>query len=552
MSDQENSLRPARWVPSLYFAEGLPFVATATVSTIMYKRLGMPVEDVTRFTTLVLAPWTLKPLWGPLLEMFKTKKYFIVATQFVGGVAFGCLALSLHATDFVRYSLAFFTLIAFNSATHDIAADGLYINSLSEKQQAQYVGWQGAFYNIAKALAQGGLVWVAGKLEESVGIRPAWTAVMLIIGAALICLSLYHARVLPAGENAAPVKSTSEALGRVAKVVETFFEKRNIIWALAFILFYRFAEGFQAKVAPLFFLATRDEGGLGLTTKEVGFAYGTVGVAAFVVGSMVAGYFAADRGLRRALLLFCAVFNFPNIAYTFLAFTLPQNLYVISAAIAVEMFGYGFGFAGLLLYMMQQVAPGPYKMAHYAFATAMMNLGFMIPAGMSGQLSKFLGYRNFFIWVLFAAIPCFVVSWLVPIRSSAEIEATPVARPREAGLRKFLLYRAYVSILSIMGSLIFSQPKYQIINALLSSLWLASTAGMFQWRRWATFAYLVVTIGAIAAALGFGYGDYQAGALGETGFGGAIVVAILLVGELGVFARVIRRSWSEFDPAVAA
>jgi hypothetical protein len=180
-----------------------------------------------------------------------------------------------------------------------------------------------------------------------------------------------------------------------------------------------------------------------------------------------------------------------------------------------------------------------------------MNLGFMIPSGLSGQLSKLLGYQNFFIWVLFASIPCFVVSWLVPIRPAAEVEAPPAARQRDGGLRNFLLYRAYLSILSIMGSLIFEQPKYQIINAVLSSLWLASTAGMFQWKRWAAFTYVAVTLTAIATALAFGYSDHASGALGDVGFGAVIVACGVLAGELVAFARVIRGSWSEFGLAVA-
>ena len=539
-SEQEKTVRPMRWVPTLYFAEGLPFVATVAVSSVMYKRLGLPDEDIARFTTLVTAPWTLKPVWSPLLEMFKTKKYFVVATQLIGGVAFGCLGLSLQLSDFFRYSLALFGLLAFNSATHDIAADGLYINSLSDKQQAQWVGWQGAFYNSAKVIAQGGLVYLAGILEQSAGIRPAWTVVMMAIGALLVCLGLYHARALPAGESVVSVKSTKEALGVAGRVAETFFEKRNVIWGLAFILFYRFAEGFQAKIAPLFFLATRENGGLGLTTKEMGLAYGTFGVAAFVIGSTVAGYVAADKGLRKALLFFCTFFNFPNLAYTFLAYTLPQNFWVISGAISVEMFGYGFGFVGLILFMMQQIAPGPYKTAHYAFATGMMNLGFMIPAGFSGQLSKLLGYQHFFIWVLFAAVPCFVVSWLVPIRPKEEVEALPPARPRDRGLRSFLIYRAYLSIVSIMGSLIFSEPKYQIVNAVLSALWLATTAGMFQWSRWAVYTYVAVTLTAIAALL-----------VGLWGVLLAVVGAFILGAELFVFAGIVRRSWSQFGTAAA-
>lgn len=411
-------LRPARWVPTVYFAEGLPFVTIGTVSVLMYKSMGLSDAQIAFWTTLVMWPWTLKPLWGPLLEMFKTKKHFVVATQFIGGVTFGLLTFTLPLEGFFSFSLALFAIIAFNGATHDIAADGLYINVLSEKLQAQYVGWQGAAYNIAKIFSQGALVYVAGQLENSIGVVNAWMIVMGVFGVILVVLSLYHAKVLPSGGTASGVASAREAFSTFWDVVRTFFQKRYIVWGILFIILYRFAEGQAIKIVPLFLKATRDHGGLGLTTSEIGIFYGTFGAIAFVCGSLLAGYFIAGRGLRRSLFILCCFFNIPFAVYAFLAITQPENLYVIGAAVACEYFGYGFGFVGLTLFMMQQIAPGKYKMAHYAFATGIMSLGMMIPSMLSGVLSDWLGYKNFFLWVMIATIPSFLMTWLVPFRDT--------------------------------------------------------------------------------------------------------------------------------------
>jgi PAT family beta-lactamase induction signal transducer AmpG len=409
---------PVLWVPTLYFAEGLPFVVIATVSVLMYKSMGISDAQIAFFTTLVTWPWTLKPLWGPLLEMFKTKKYFVVATQLIGGIAFGLVALTLPLAGFFQYSLALLMILAFNSATHDIAGDGVYINSLSEKEQSQYVGWQGACYNIGKIMAQGALVYVAGQLEIRVGVLHAWMIVMGLFGAIMILLSIWHARFLPIGGTSAHVTSLSETMRIFWDVVKTFFQKKNIWWGITFIILYRFAEGQAIKIVPLFFRATRQAGGLGLTTSEIGVVYGTFGAAAFILGSILAGYFIAKRGLKKSIFVLCCFFNLPFAAYTFLAITQPTDLIIVGAAVVLEYFGYGFGFVGLILFMMQQIAPGKYKMAHYAFATAIMYLGFMLPSMVSGYISDFLGYKNFFIWVLFATIPSFLVTWLVPFRET--------------------------------------------------------------------------------------------------------------------------------------
>jgi len=420
---------PARWVPSLYFAEGLPFVAIAMVSTLMYKSMGISDAQIAFWTSLVMLPWTLKPVWGPLLEMFKTKKHFVVGTQFLGGVTFGLLALSLPLDRFFSYTLALFAIIAFNGATHDIAADGVYINVLSSKEQAKFVGWQGAAYNIAKIFAQGALVYLAGQLELRVGVLQAWMVVMGIFGAILVLLSVYHLKFLPSGGAASEVHSLREGFATFAQVVKTFFQKKYILWGIAFIILYRFAEGQAIKIVPLFLKAAREAGGLGLTTSEIGIVYGTFGAAAFVLGSLAAGYFTAGRGLRKSLFILCCFFNIPFAAYAFLAIVQPTSLTVIGTAVVFEYFGYGFGFVGLTLFMMQQIAPGPYKMAHYAFATGIMSLGMMIPSMLSGFLSDWLGYRTFFVWVIVATIPSFLATWFVPFRvteGEGEMKDSPV------------------------------------------------------------------------------------------------------------------------------
>jgi MFS transporter, PAT family, beta-lactamase induction signal transducer AmpG len=413
-----NDPRPARWVPTLYFAEGLPFVAIAMVSTLMYKNLGISDAQIALWTSLVMLPWTLKPFWGPLLEMFKTKKHFVVGTQFVTGISFGMLALALPVDGFFRYTLALFGVIAFSGATHDIAADGVYINVLSNDLQAKFVGWQGASYNVAKIFTQGALVYLAGQLENQIGVLHAWMVVMGIFGAIMALLSLYHARFLPSGGASKQVHSVPEAFATFGDVIKTFFRKRHVAWGIAFIVLYRFAEGQAIKIVPLFFKAAREAGGLGLTTSEIGIVYGTFGAAAFVLGSILAGYFTAGRGLRKSLLVLCAFFNIPFAVYAFLAITQPTSLWVIGTAVVFEYFGYGFGFVGLMLFMMQQIAPGKYKMAHYAFATGLMSLGMMIPSMLSGLISDWLGYRTFFIWVVIATIPSFLVTWLVPFRDT--------------------------------------------------------------------------------------------------------------------------------------
>jgi PAT family beta-lactamase induction signal transducer AmpG len=417
MSQPTTSKSPLFWIPSTWFAMGLPFVVLSTASAIMYKNFGISDTSIAFWTSLIMLPWTLKPLWGPFLEMFKTKKYFVYITQILSGCIFGLIAISLHLDHFFSISITLMAIIAISASTHDTAADGIYLNELDSTEQAKYVGWQGAFYNVAKIVAGGLLVYLAGELEKKYGVVNAWATVMIFYAVIMILLGFYNMKMLPTGGVSKQVGSLKEGFGVLKEVIITFFQKKNIWYGLAFIVFYRFAEGQAIKITPLFFKASRVEGGLGLSTSQIGLLYGVFGAAAFVLGSIIAGYFVSKSGglTRKSLLILCCFFNLPFAAYAYLAIALPVNLYVIGTAVAIEYFGYGFGFIGLILYIMQQMAPGKYKMAHYAFGSGLTSLGFMLPSMISGFVSDKIGYQYFFIWVLVSTIPAFLISWLVPL-----------------------------------------------------------------------------------------------------------------------------------------
>ena len=425
---QVKPTHPAAWVPTLYFAEGIPFFAISLIAGIAYKRLGLPNDTIAFYTSWLLLPWSLKPLWSPLLEMFKTKKFFVVLFQFAGGLSLAAVALFLPSPNYFRYSLVLFAVVAFCSATHDIAADGLYIASLSNKQQSAYAGWQGGFFNVARFFSQGALVILAGYLEARTNVRHAWMTIFAAMGLILVALSLYHSQVLPKGG----LERHSETIRKMAAtfwdVVVSFFKKPNIILLLVFIFLYRAGEGQVVRIGPLFLVDKRAVGGLGLTTDQFGAIYGTFGTIAFITGSILGGYCTSWLGLKRALLPLICVMNFPMLAYYYLSTALPTNHAMITLAMSLEMFGYGFGFVGIILLMMQEIAPGKYQTAHYAFATALMNLGLMIPGTVSGKIQLTLGYRKFFIWVLISAIPAIILARFVPIRSgAARQETTPPA-----------------------------------------------------------------------------------------------------------------------------
>lgn len=418
-----SSRSPLRWVPSLYFAMGLPFVVLNMVSAVLYKDLGISDAQIAFWTSLIMWPWTIKFLWSPFLEIFRTKKFFVVTTQLLSGILFGLAALSLHLPSFFAVTIAVFAVVAFSGATHDIAADGVYMSELTTQDQAKYIGWQGAFYNLAKLVATGGLVWFAGWLYEGFSADGAssydasvgsWTVVLLLLCGTLVALGLYHLRALPSGGSASEGRSLRDGLSGLKEVVGAFFQKKHIWYYLGFIILYRLGEGFVMKIVPLFLKADTASGGLGLTNQQIGLYYGTFGAGAFLIGSLLAGYYIARRGLRRTLFTLCCIFNLPFGVYALLAWFQPSSMWLVGGGIVVEYFGYGFGFVGLTLFMMQQVAPGKHQMAHYAFASGIMNLSVMLAGAVSGYLSDALGYGMFFLAVMLATVPAFLVTWFVP------------------------------------------------------------------------------------------------------------------------------------------
>ena len=423
MNSHKRTVSPLAWVPSLYFAMGLPFVVLNMVSAVMFKDLGIPDAQIAFWTSLIMWPWTIKFLWSPFLELFRTKKFFVVATQLLSGVMFGVGALALHLPSFFAVTIAVFAVVAFSGATHDIAADGVYMSELSTRDQAKYIGWQGAFYNLAKLVATGGLVWFAGWLYERSSAAGAatfdayvhaWTVVLAILCVLLVVMGLYHAKMLPSGGAAAEKHTLREGLQGLREVIAAFFAKKHIWYYIAFIILYRLGEGFVMKIVPLFLKADTAVGGLGLSNQQIGLYYGTFGAGAFLLGPLLEGSYTPARALRRTPSTLCFIFNIPFVVYALLAFFQPASMWFIGGGIVLEYFGYGFGFVGLTLFMMQQVAPGKHQMAHYAFASGIMNLSVMLTGAVSGYLSDWLGYKIFFLVVMLATIPAFVMTRLIP------------------------------------------------------------------------------------------------------------------------------------------
>ena len=411
---------PLAWVPSLYLAQGLPFYAVALVAGQMLKSMGVPNDQIARWTGVIGLAWAFKALWSPFLELAPSKRLAVVAFQLLGGAALGLVALALQLPGWFALCIALLAVVALASSSHDIVADGIYIANLSTREQAAYAGYQGAFFNAAKFLSLGGLLVLAGYLEKQVGTEFAWTAVFGLLGGLLVALGLYHLRALPGGAHDKPAGGKArDAAATLADVIRSFFAKPGIWMAILFIILFRAAEGQIQSIGPLFLRDAREVGGLGLTTAEVGFAYGTVGTAAFLAGSVAGGYFTAWLGLRRAMLWLILAVNLPNAVFCYLSVAQPASLALITGALGVEMFGYGFGFVGVILFIMQVVASGRYQTAHYALGTGFMQLGFVLFKVVSGDIQQALGYRDFFLWVLLSALPVLVLSRFMKLETGA-------------------------------------------------------------------------------------------------------------------------------------
>ncbi len=420
--------RPAsawRWIPTLYFAQALPFVTAMTVSTVMYKTLGVSNTDIALYTSWLYLPWVIKPFWSPLADMFGTKRGWILAMQLAIGASLALVALTLPTTRFFQLSLAFLWLLAFSSATHDIAADGFYMLGLEQHQQAAFVGVRSAFFRVGMVSGQGGLVYLAGTLGDFTGdVALAWSIVFGVAAALFVLLAAWHAFALPRPAEDHAIEHRSHAAA-FAATFASFFRKDGIASILAFLLLFRFAEAQALKLVTPFLLDPRAAGGLGLTASEVGIAYGTLGVLALTAGGILGGLAIARDGLRRWLWPMVAAMHVPNAIFVYLAVAQPESIGVIGAAIAVEQFGYGFGFSAFLMYMVM-VADGPSKTAHYAICTGFMALGMMLPGMASGWIEEQLGYAKFFTWICLATIPSFIVAATARVDARFGRKAAPL------------------------------------------------------------------------------------------------------------------------------
>ncbi len=393
------------WVPSLYFTQGLPYILVVTVSVIMYKQLGVGNAEIGLYTSWLYLPWVLKPLWSPWVDLKGTKRRWFLWMQLLISLAFLGVGFSVPANGFLTATLAFFWMAAFASATNDIASDGYYMIALSEKKQSFFVGLRSTFYRLAMITGQGLIVILAGFLEEAFGDPSrAWSTTMILAAFLMLLLTISNFFATPVYEDPQARSNTRSFLG----ILKDFFNKPNMGWALAFILTYRLGESQLVKMAAPFLLDTKSEGGLAYSTEAVGTIYGTLGVIFLSAGGILGGILISRDGLKKWMLPMLMALNMPNAMYALLAWSGNDSIWAVGGTVVLEQFGYGFGFAAFLVYLIY-IAQGPFKTAHYALATGFMALGMMLPGMASGFIQEWLGYPGFFLWVVVAALPSLIL-----------------------------------------------------------------------------------------------------------------------------------------------
>lgn len=405
----KHTVRPYQWVPSLYLGEALPYAAVMLISVVFYQEMGLSDTQITLYTGWLGLPWVVKPLWSPIVDSIRTKRWWIWVMQMLMGVSLACVAFTIPTAFWLQASLALFMLIAFQSATHDICADGFYILGLESKDQDLYVGVRNTFYRIGMVLGQGGLVMLVGALQNGFCSLPAtsvavsYAIVFLLLALLLAGLGLYHRHTLPrveqeSRETASPRQVVRE-FGRTWKL---FFQKPHIATALLFILLFRLPEGLLTKMVPLFLKRTTAEGGLGLDDFDYGVIYGTIGVIGLLAGGLLGGWLVSRYGLKRCLWPLVLCITLPDVVYVYLSHFQPQNLWVTGAGVCIEQVGYGLGFTAYTLYLVS-FARGEHSTAIFSLCTAFQYLGgVMLPGIVSGWIGDRLGSYNAFFWLVMA------------------------------------------------------------------------------------------------------------------------------------------------------
>lgn len=411
MNNNQSIKRGWSWVPSLYFAQGLPYVLVILVSTVIYKNLGLTNSQITFYTGWFYLPWVLKPIWSPFIDHLKTKRFWVVITQLIMGALIGAIGLSLPTNDYVKWTIIFFWLIAFSSATHDIAADGFYMMGLTPHQQSFFVGIRNTAWRIASIAGQGGLVYLSGLLmEHNKTAKASWLIILVGTGIVYFAVGIYHKFILPkpADDQNQLLTTANDAIKTYFKTLLSFFLRKNIIIFILFVLFYRLGEAQLTKLAAPFLLDAKEAGGLGLNNEQVGLAYGTIGVLGLVLGGILGGMAVSKQGLKFWVWPMALAINLPDVVYIYMAHFQPENIYLIQSFIAIEQFGYGFGFTAFTLYLIYFVQ-GENRTSHYAFATGIMAAGMMVPGMLSGWIQELINYEKFFIWVLLCTLPGLVL-----------------------------------------------------------------------------------------------------------------------------------------------
>ncbi|GAB6981884.1 MFS transporter [Prevotella dentasini] len=404
-------ITPWAWIPSLYFAEGLPYVAVTLLSIEIYMQMGLSDAEVTFYTSWLYLPWVIKPLWSPFLDLLRTKRWWITAMQMFLGAAFAGVAFTVDTVWWLQGSICFFWLLAFGSATHDVGADGFYMMGLKPHEQAFFVGIRSTFYRVSMVVGKGGLIALAGLLQKSMNIQFVWALIFYGLAALFIGLSLYHQMILPRPTEDADHQKVS-AQGLLKEFGETFvsfFRKEQTWIAIAFILLFRLPEALITPVSQLFLQAPHRKGGLHLSLEEFGMVNGTVGVVGLLLGGIVGGMVASRGGLKRWLWPMTTAITLPNIAYVYLAYEMPENIWAISSAVFIENLGYGFGFSAYMLFMIY-FSQGEHKTSHYALCTGFMALSMMLPGLFAGALAQAVGYQVFFVIVMVSCVLPFAVA----------------------------------------------------------------------------------------------------------------------------------------------
>lgn len=413
---------PWAWIPTLYITEALPYVTVMSIAVVMYKRLELSNAEITLYTSWLYLPWVIKPFWSPVVDLLRNKRWWIILTELLLGAGMAGVAFCIPASHFVQSTLAFLWLVAFSSATHDIAADSYYMGVLEEHEQALYVGIRSTFYRIGTIAGQGLLIMVAGTLEVfTENIAYSWSLVFYLLAGVLLLLGLYHKFVLPQKERARDAQSISVKTfaSNFMEAFASFFRKRQFLAGVLFMLLFRFPEALLIKIANMYLIDPSTKGGLGLTTQEVGFTQGTIGVIGLTLGGIIGGLAIARGGLKKWLWPMTWSITLPNLVYVYMSYCHPESIWVISSCIFVEQFGYGFGFSAYMLYLIYY-SRGQYQASHYAICTAVMALSMMIPGMFAGWIQEQIGYFYFFVFVMACCPLTIWVSSLLRIDSHFE------------------------------------------------------------------------------------------------------------------------------------